>query len=33
MIPKGKKVPICDIQDDWIRALVLRVGNRKEIYR
>jgi len=33
MIPKGKKVPICDIQDDRIRVLVLRVGNRKEIYR
>lgn len=24
---------ICDIQDDRIRILVLRVGNRKNIYR
>lgn len=24
---------ICDIQDDRIRILVLRIGNRKEIYR
>lgn len=24
---------ICDIQDDTLRVLVVRVGNRREIYR
>jgi mRNA interferase RelE/StbE len=24
---------ICDIQDDAVRVLVVRIGNRKEVYR
>jgi len=24
---------ICDLQDEWLLVLVLRVGNRREIYR
>ncbi len=24
---------ICDLQDDAVRILVVRIGNRKEVYR